>query len=473
LQAAVDDTLSRTGRRLALTSPAKLPAGVRQALALFDAYHGPRLLAEHKQLADGGPTTTAATELPVIMQRTILREALADLKVLDLVQMRIDPTTSNSVLIPYTTRRVGTVQNNGVVYEGQGIPRAGFNLNSDTAYVLPMKMSFTISNELIHFFGAAGFLSAPDAMAECVSSNAQFMRELLCCRIANEMQRSADAYTAVAVSAENVASQLDGSTSLLKTAAWPIVRPYQVRDLRGTAINDPQNPITFILNDTAIAEWDGTGEQAAGTYFTIESPNLGLIRLVDPAGEPVTPTATGACALSYSRAANCAKFDAKVPDGSDLETHLNGGLRAMGARKAYLSGKQFSLPDAALMSPTLNDMLTNAKGFVSSWARTGTELSLGGDLEMIKSVPCYSTNAPGIDLGDERVLLLPAGVLSYVITKPLTPSQPFEAVGDTGRPTGEKIAYSEEYSAVHIPAPLRARLSSVIVYDSDVRAAAA
>src|SRR3546814_5130064 len=46
---------------------------------------------------------------------------------------------------------------------------------------------------------------------------------------------------------------------------------------------------------------------------------------------------------------------------------------------------------------------------------------------------------------------------------------PFEAVNSDGEPTGQKVAYGEEYSAVHVPSPIRNRMRSIIVYRSEER----
>ncbi|WP_293001947.1 hypothetical protein [Nevskia sp.] len=58
------------------------------------------------------------------------------------------------------------------------------------------------------------------------------------------------------------------------------------------------------------------------------------------------------------------------------------------------------------------------------------------------------------------------------IAKPFVTGTPFEVMDPTTmRPTGEKQAYGEEYSTIHVPLPLRGRLTSVIVYSATARAA--
>lgn len=205
----------------------------------------------------------------------------------------------------------------------------------------------------------------------------------------------------------------------------------------------------------------------------MESYNLGLIRLVNQAGTAVTPTSTTTTTITYASANNVSKFDLKLPSGVELADHLDGALRAVGARKAIMSADRYIMPDMMLMSPVLNDTLTNARQFAAEMMRAGANLTGAGDLATIKGIPAFGTNAPGIDLGDDRILMGARGTLSYVVVRPFATGAPFEAVDSNGLPTGERIAYGEEYNALQVPEPLQARLTSVIVYDSDARTAAA
>lgn len=476
LQAAIDKALHESlpygNGRLRLTEETKLKPGVRRILALFDQQHGAQLDAEARHLADGGATTIGSISVPAGFQRTVIREALSDLAILDLVQMLTDPNAQATTQIPYETRLSGTILNDGIVYEGAEIPRASIEQRMDTAYINGMKLSMKVSNEVLHFSGAS--LIDWDAYGRNVESNSRLMRELVCRRIANEMQRSADAYAATAVTGESLTTLLDGDASLIKTVNFPIVRPMQYRDLQGNAIGSVQNPIAISINGSAISPWNGSGAQSAGTYWTVENYNLGLIRLVDETGAPVTPTYTaGTTTIGYSYATNVVKFDLKLPASTALEDHLNGALRTIGARKAMLSASRYITADFQLMSPTLNDLLTNARQFAAEAIRAGSSLTGAGDLATIKGIPAFGTNAPNIDLEDERIILGQRGTLAYVLAKPFMMGTPFEAVGANGLPTGERVAYGEEYNAIHVPTPIRNRLTSLILYDSDARTAAA
>lgn len=453
--------------KLKLLAEDKLHPFVAKVLSAFDGMQASRLHAEHKLLS-GGTTGMADTNLPAGFQRTVIREALSDLRVLELVQTMTDPAATITTGIPYEQRDMSAVYNDGVVFEGQGIHRASISQAMDYAYINPMKLAFLISNEVVHFT-RAGMINW-DAYGRNVESNARVMRELIVRRICNEMQRAADAYLAVAVTGENIASQLDGSTKhTIKTANFPIVRPFQQKDIKGTNVGSAENAVALVVDDEAITAWDGTGAQSAGTYYRVLSYNLGYIQFVNQAGTPVTPAAgTGASTIGYSKATNVLKFD--LDNGStELGLHLNGLLRAIGSRKAVMKDDRYITPDFLLMSNTLNDTCTNAEAFTAASKRDGSATGAQGDLETVKGVPAWATNAPGVDLGDERILMGVRGTLSYTVAKPFVTGEPFEAVDSNGKPTGQKQAYGEEYSAIKVPSPVRNRFTSVLAYSASGR----
>lgn len=465
------DSLSHGNGRLRLKDDKDLNPAVKRILAEFDRVNGQALHDEAKRLADGGAITVSNLNVPVGFQRTVIREALSDLNILNLVQVLTDPQAQATTQIPYELRKTGTIVNDGIVYEAAGIPRASVEQKMDTAYINKMALSMRISNEVAHFSRAS--LIDWDAYARNVDSNARVMRELVARRIANELQRSADAYLPTTRTAESVTSQLNGSNSLIKTTHFPIVRPKQHRDLQGSAIGSAINPISVVINTVARTEYDGTGTQAAGIYWVLENANLGYIRLVTEAGVATGPANTGTNTVTYASANNVVKFDLKIPSGYTLEAHLNGALRTVGARKAMMSADRYIMPDMMLMSPVLNDTLTNAEQFAAEMMRAGSGLSGSGDLVTVKGIPAYATNAPGVDLGDERIIMGERGTLSYVVAKAFMTGMPFEAVNGSGLPTGERIAYGEEFNAIHVPSPIQNRLTSIVMYDSDARTAAA
>lgn len=469
LAGMIHEALKRTDAyaRGDFTLPEKDGHFVGKVLAAFDARHGHRLDAEHKALA-GGQAVVGDYFFPAGLQREVIRVALSDLRILDLVRTGVDPTAQGSTQIPYEVRPEYGAVNDGVVYEGQPIPRYQTTTAHELAFITPMKIGMEWTNELQHFTQRG--LVNWDAVAENLAANARTMRELIARRVANEMQRAADSYLAAAVSGENIAAQLTGSNSIIKTVEFPVVRPFQARDMQGTAQGAEQNPVALVVNNATIARWDGSGTQAAGTYWRPVSFNLGYFQLVDEAGTPATPTAATTCTIGYSRATNVVKVDLDVPGGATLEQHLNGLLRAVGARKALLSGQRFVQPEYLLMSSTLNDTATNAEAFVASMKRNGSDTTAGGDLETIKGVASFGTNQPGIDLGDERILMGPRNLLAYTISKPFAvEGQPFEVVDANGKALGKKQVYGEEYNAIHVPTPVRKYMTSVLAYSASNR----
>ncbi|PHS70528.1 MAG: hypothetical protein COB22_07840 [Cycloclasticus sp.] len=473
--------ISQSDQRTALSLQEKINAGLKQSsqaaigqlslaektspfvekvLSEFDRVNAPAIQRETVLLA-GGSTATSDTSLPIGFQRTVIREALSDLRVLELVNTLTDFSATATTQIPYETRDGSAVFNDGIVYENQPIHRASISQAMDTAYILPMKIAFIISNEVMHFSRTSGI--DWDAYARNVESNARFMRELIVRRICNEIQRSADTYLSADISAEAIDGQL-GAVDTVKTAQFPIVRPHQQRDLQGNAVGSEENPITVTLDGSAIGAYDGTGTQTAATYYRVTNYNLGYIQFVDEAGVPVTPAnAAGSDNVSYSYATNIAKVDTDL--GSlTLEKRMNDVLRAVGARKAMMSADRFIMPDFMLMSPVLNDDITNAEQFYMQNKKSGTDTDAMGDLATIKNISAWATNAPSVDLGDERIILGQRGTTSYTVSKPFQTGTPFEAVDSTGKPTGQKQAYGEEYSAIKTPTPIRNRLTSVLAY---------
>lgn len=80
---------------------------------------------------------------------------LSDLNILQLVQTLTDFGATATTLIPYETRDVSGVVNDGIVYEGGEINYSTINQANDTAYITPMKVAYMVSNEVAHFSRAS------------------------------------------------------------------------------------------------------------------------------------------------------------------------------------------------------------------------------------------------------------------------------------------------------------------------------
>lgn len=443
----------------------KLIPFASQVLGQFDQLNQSTIASEVKKLSDSN-TSMSDVDLPIGFQREVLRESLCDLNILNLVQTLVDATATATTQIPYELRDVSGVLNQGVVFERQGIHKSKVSQRMDLAYAHAMKIAFDVTGEVMHFSRSS--VINWDAWARNIATAARVMRELLAARLANEMQRIADANGAVAIVGEDIAAQLDGAKSVIKTAKFPIVQPFQECDLQGNAINAEENPIVLVITGTTITPFDGSGKQAAGTYYQIINHNLGYILLVDEAGEVVTPD-SAAATISYSHATNIVKFDLDVPAETTLEKHLNGVLQKIGSAKAAMKSDLFVKPDFLLMSSTVNDICTNAEAFTVSAKRDGSDTNSEGDLEKIKSIAAYSSDQPGIHLGDERIIMGQKGALSYVVVKPFTLSEIQEGRDENGVLNDTKECYGTEMNAIRCPLPLRNRFKSIILYSATNR----
>ncbi len=439
---------------------------VDKVLTLFDGQYNQQLNREYKVLS-GEEGSVSDTSLPYAFRREVIREALHDMNILQLVAAETDPGAQATTQVPYEERKAFKGRNDGLVFERGGIPKAGVTQKMDMAYVNAMKIAFNVSNEMMHFTRVSGVNW--DAWGRHVATCSRILREIVVRRLANEMLRISDSLAAVEVTAENIASQLDGSNTVVKTSAFPVVRPHQVFDLEGNTVGSTSNPITIMFGATEVLPFDGSGNQASGTYYVLANCNLGYIQFVDETGEVVTPNEASAT-ISYSRATNVAMFDIDLPADTKLEHHLNGLLRKIGNRKAVMKDDRFEAPNFLLMSNTLNDMCTNADQFVVSLKRDGSDTNGMGDLAAIKALPAWSTNAPGIDLGDERILMGQRGTTHYRVAKAFAMSEMQEGRDPvTGELNGTKEAYGEEYNAIHTPKPLADRYTSVVVYSGTGR----
>jgi hypothetical protein len=143
---------------------------------------------------------------------------------------------------------------------------------------------------------------------------------------------------------------------------------------------------------------------------------------------------------------------------------MNKILQAVGSRKAVLSQERFVQPDFFLASDVLHNMITDADNFTDAQSRADMSIDANGNLQPVKGIAGYSTNAPGIDLGDERMLIGQRMNFWYTVAKTFQTGVPFEIFDAQGRPLGKRGAYGEEYSSLYVPKPLRSRATSLLAY---------
>jgi len=458
----------RTGGSL----PQENKALADKFLEIYDREHARELHAEAKHLA-GGDGIISDVAVPATFERTVIREALYMLVGLQFVDTGTLPFASSHI-IPYSYRDTAAAgRDNTRVYEGGSIPRAGVIQTSETAYPIPQKLAFEVSDELRYLTGAN--IINWDSVMENQRNASRIVGEDLEGMLFNEILRAADEYGATAVAAEALNAQLDGANNVFVLANFPVVRPRNVYDLQGNQVGATSNPITVTYNDgggaAAIDEYDGTGNQAAGNYYSLDY-NLGEIRIVDETGALQTPANTDTLVVDYYYATNVYAFDSDN-GGVDLDLYWNNFLYRYGLRKAVIEDDRYYMANFGLMSGTLRTSVEQARQFGANFQRPGTDLTTDGNVGRIKDVPNFKTTAPGLWMGDVRCIIGERNQTRLRMMKPWTMGELQDQKDANGRFTGKKEAYGDQFLILHTPTQLKQAYTSIVVYSTTARVARA
>ena len=470
LQEAADRRLGITGRRDAerfRATNGQLQEANRvlaeQVLAQFDAEHGHRLHREHIMLA-GGDGIVSDVSVPATFERTVIREALYGLVGLQFVDSGTAPF-SGTHQIPYSYRDTTAGSRDSTrKYEGQAIARAGVKQAMDTAYIVPQKLAFEVSDEL-RYLTSNGQIQW-DVLGENARNAIRIIGEDTERLIFNEQLDASDQYAVTAVVNEATATA-NGTKTIFVADNFPIVRPKKIYDLQGNQVGSTLYPVVVKSNSVAISEYDGTGTQSAGLYYSINY-NLGEVSFVSELGAAVAPTNTHAIVLSYSYTTNVYKFDT---DQGSVATDLfwNTFLYRMGLRKSVIEDQRFHACNFGLMSGTVMTTIEQAQAFIESGARNGTNLDSMGNLGVVKGIPSYKGYAPGLAMGDTRVIIGERNLTRYRMAKAWTMGQLQDQKDSNGRFTGKKEAYGDQFMFLHTPSPLKAGLTSIVLYGGAAR----
>jgi hypothetical protein len=451
--AATGGTLQAANRELA-----------EAVLATFDAQHGHRLHAEHRQLASGD-SLVSDVAVPATFERTVIREALYRLVGLQFVDAGT-AAFSATLGIPYSYRDTGAAGINSTrIYEGGAIQRAAVKQAMEEARPIPQKLAFEVSDEL-RYLTANGQLVNWDIVAENANNAIRIVSEDTERLIFNEQLNASDQYAVTAVTNEATATA-DGTKSIFCLNQFPVVRPKKVYDLQGSQVGSTLYPVVVKSNNVTISEYDGTGTQSAGLYYSIDY-NLGEVSFVTEAGAASPPTNTHAIVVSYSYTTNVYKFDT---DAGSVATDLfwDTFLYRYGLRKSVIEDQRSYRADFGLMSGTVMTTIEQARSFVETGARNGTNLDSMGNLGMVKGVPNYKSFAPGLAMGDVRVLIGERNLTRYRMAKGWTMGQLQDQKDSNGRFTGKKEAYGDQFVFLHTPSQLKAGLTSIVLYSGAAR----
>lgn len=476
LQAEIDKRLGFEGMAPALryqrTGGQLLPANAafaEKALALFDQQHGLQLDTEHKALA-AGVGLISDVAVPVIAERTVLREALYNMTSLNFVNVGTAPF-ANVITIPYSYRDTTAAGVSALrQYERQAIRKAGVIQTFEESRPIPQKLAFQVSAEMKLLMAASPI--DYDPVAENVRNIIRIVGEDTEAINFNELVNSADE-SGVTTITDTLTAQCQGTNTVFVTTKFPVVRARKIYDLQGTQVGNTTNPIVVTLNAVVrtefLAKADGTA-LAAGTYYTLDY-NLGELRFVDETGAAVVPVNAWVLTVAYSYTTNVVKFDSDAVAGEAVSDKYDRLLTVIGARKAVIQSDRYYTPDMILMSPTLDNAVTQARSFVESYARTATGLAPDGSLGQLKGLSVFNSTAPGIQLGDTRIMVGMRGNTRFRMVKPWSMNPMEQARNSAGAFIDATESFGTQYVLSITPHQLRNSLTSVIVYSATGRVA--
>ena len=439
-----------------------------RCLAEYDQAHGMHLHQEHKLLS-AGVGTISDIKAPYSVERTVLREALYNLISLNFMDVGTSPLAP-TIQIPYSYRDTsGAGTGQARIYERQGIRNAGVIQTWDTAYPIPQKLAYNISNEMQYLLAASPVNFDP--ISENVANIVRIVGEDTEALNLNEIVRSADEYL-VATQSDTLTSDVNGTKKVFVTTQFPVVRPRVQYDLQGNVAVAATNAITVTLNSVARTEYlppaDGTA-LAAGTYWTMDY-NLGELRFVTEAGVSVTPTNAWALVVAYSYSTNVSKFNIDL-GAQTVGARYDDLLTAMGARRSVIEDDRYYTANMALMTGGVNNALGQATTFQANASRVGTSLNSDGTVGITKGVPTFKISGPGMMINDNRIVIGQANNSRFRMCKAWSMGTLQEARNSAGRFIGAKEGYGEQYIVSHTPINRKLAATSVILYSATGRVA--
>jgi hypothetical protein len=442
-----------------------------KALAQFDSMHGHQLDAEHKALA-GGVGVISDVAVPSVAERTVLREALYNMTSLNFVNVGTAPFTQ-VITIPYSYRDTTAAGVSALrQYERQAIRKAGVIQTSEEARPMPQKLAFEVSAELKLLMSSSASVIDYDPVSENIRNMIRVVGEDTEAINHNELVCSADE-SGKATITDTLTADVNGTKSIFVTTRFPVVRPRKVYDLKGTQVGSTTNPMVVTLNTVVRSEYlanaDGSA-LAAGIYYVLDY-NLGELHFVDQTGALVVPTNAWVLTVAYSYTTNAVKFDSDAVAGEIVGARYDRLLTLIGGRKALIAADRYYTPNMVLMSPTLDNAVTQASSFVESMARTATGLGPDGSLGQLKGMSVFNSSAPGIMLGDTRILVGERGNTRFRMVKPWSMNPLEQARNSAGAYIDAQDGFGTQYVVSHTPAQLKNSLTSVIVYSATGRVA--
>ncbi len=475
LQATIDQRLGfveTDARRFDRTGGTLLAANkafAEKALEQFDAENGHKLDREHKALA-AGTGTISDVAVPVIAERTVLREALYNLNSLNFVNVGTAPF-ANVITIPYSFRDTTAAGMSALRrYEAQAIRRAGVVQTSEEARPIPQKLAFLISSELQLLMGAS--VIDFDPISENIRNIVRIVGEDTEAINMNEIVNAADEFSVTTIT-DTLTAQAQGTNTVFVTTKFPVVRPRKVFDLKGVQQGATVNPIVVTLGGSVKAEYllpaDGSA-LGVGTYYTMDY-NMGELRFVTEAGVSVVPANLTTLTVAYSYSNNRTTFNTDAVGGELIGGLYDRLLIAIGNRKVVVGTDRFYNPNMVLMSNAIDNALSQATSFTANGARNGTGLNADGSVGITKGMSTFNPTAPGLQLADTRIMVGERGNTRFRMVKPFAMNPIEQARDSTGKFTDQRESFGTQFVVSHTPTQIKGSVSSIILFSTAGRVA--
>lgn len=442
-----------------------------KALAQFDAENGHRLHAEHKMLA-GGTGSISDVAVPAVAERTVLREALYNLTSLGFMDVGTAPL-ANVITVPFSYRDTAAAGVNALRrYEGQGIRRAGVIQTSEEARPIPQKLAYLVSSELRLLMSASPI--DYDPVAENIRNIIRIVGEDTEAINFNELVFSADESGAVAFN-DTLTAQCNGTNAVFVTSLFPVVRPRQAYDLKGDPVGAVVNPLVMTYDGTVRTEYalpaDGSA-LPAGIYYVMDW-NLGEFRLVNQDGVVQVPANGKVLTVQGFRGTNRSVWNSDAVGGEAIKDRYDRLLNEIGNRKVVIENDRYYAANFTLMSGALDNAVTQADSFKATGQRVATGLAPDGSVGFTKGIPTFNPSAPGLVMGDTRILVGQRGNSRFRMCKAFAMNPPEQARNAAGLFTDQQEGFGTQWVVSHTPTPLKNSLTSIIVYSAAGRVARA
>jgi len=356
-----------------------------------------------------------------------------------------------------------------MVYEGQSIQNSGVTTRSETFYTQPVKIGFefTLESQLVNAARQIDY----DIFAELVMNATRISQERVDQLVFDDVTNATLAHSTLSVTNETVTG-VNGTNTVFPLVNFPVVKPMRDFKANGSQVGATQFPITITKAGAAVLPFDGTKKQPPGTYYIMRY-DLGELMFCTELGAVIAPASGQAVVANYSYSKNVTAFDTDYDPAAFKEgEYFNLALTAFDMVESKLRDERYvANVDMALMRKTAQGYFKRAARYDAANIRPGMSLDATGSLGTVGGIPVFSTQSPGIQLGNNLVIVGARNNSRFRVMQPWSMIEPEEKKDKDGNFIGKKHAYGTMFCGVATPTYLRGNAAAMVFYNSDTRKA--